>query len=348
MTGCLKPSPHALRWVDIAVVINLKSRGGSAAVADKCQVELPQAPILTSRSLDDLGRFTRGLAAGRSSLVLSAGGDGTAIALLNSMRQLPADGGETMNLAVLPLGTGNGWAHATGAPPWRTAVEQLGRCSRADSPLPLRRFDLLEVGGMLTHFAGTGWDAEIIEDFHRQRSGLGLLPHSMRGGLAGYLQGLFTRTIPRTFIGRPPIVELTNTGDDALGIDAAGHPFPLPGGAHGQVLYRGPASICAAGTSPHWGFKFRAFPFAGLVPGRFNLRIYSGSSLEAAAHWRPLWRGDHPIPKMQSWLLTGARVTYDRPVPFQAGGDRLGFAQEIDYRIASEQVDLLDWARMAA
>ena len=334
--------------MDIAVVINLRSRGGSAAVADKCQAELPQAQILTSRSIEELGHFTRGLSAGRSSLMLSAGGDGTAIALLNTMRHLPASAGEPMNLGVLPLGTGNGWAHATGAPPWRIAVEQLGRAARADAPLPLRRFDLLEVGGMLTHFAGTGWDAQIIEDFHRQKTGLGILPRSMREGLAGYLQGLITRTIPRTLLGRSPVIELTNTGDDALGIDDAGRPYPLPGGEHGKVLYRGPASICAAGTSPNWGFKFRAFPFAGLVPGRFNLRIYSGSSTEATLHARPLWRGDHPIPKMQSWLLTGARVTYDRPVPFQAGGDRLGFAQEIVYRIASEQVDLVDWPRMAA
>src|SRR6185312_12923890 len=97
----------------------------------------------------------------------------------------------------------------------------------------LRRFDLVEVGGTVAPFAGTGWDAEIIDDFHAQKTGFGFLPARARNGLAG----------------------------------------------RGAVLYRGPTSVCAAATSAEWGFGFRAFPFAGLVPRRFNFRIYAGRAL---------------------------------------------------------------------
>ncbi|HTM22552.1 MAG TPA: diacylglycerol kinase family protein [Kofleriaceae bacterium] len=335
--------------MDVAVIVNLKARKSSARVVDKCREVLPQAQVLTSRSIDDVAAFTRGLAAGRGALLVSAGGDGTAVGIVNAMRTLPATPGDpVVSLAALPLGTGNGWAHATGAPPWRTALDRLGHLFRSARALPLRRFHLLEVRGALAHFAGTGWDAEIIEDFHRQKTGLGVLPRSMRGGLAGYLQGLITRTIPRTLLSDIPEAVVVNTGEHALGIDDAGRPYRLPGGEPGSVLYRGPASICAAGTSPEWGFHFRAFPFADLVPGRFNMRLFAGSSAEATMRARKLWTGVHPVSKMHSWLLTGCRVTFDRPVPFQAGGDRMGLEQVLDYRLAAEQVDLVDWPQTIA
>ncbi len=38
-----------------------------------------------------------------------------------------------------------------------------------------------------------------------------------------------------------------------------------------------------------------------------------------------------------------ARAVFSRPVPFQIGGDRVGWRSEVDYVLAPEQVDLLDW-----
>jgi diacylglycerol kinase family enzyme len=348
--------------MDIAVVVNLRSRSGSETVARTCRRRLPGAQVLASRSLDDSVRFAESLATSPPRLLASAGGDGTAVALINAVQHLSRDvatgDSSSVNspntlLGVLPLGTGNGWAHTTGAPGWRRAIEDLRRASARGAVLPVQRFDLIEVFGTLAHFAGTGWDAEIIDDFHAQKTGLGFLPSEMRRGLAGYLQGLFLRTVPRHVLAnnlrreKAIEVELVNTGDDALGVDERGQPFPLPGGEHGAVLYRGPANVCAAGTSPDWGFGFRAFPFAGAVPRRFCMRIYGGSAIEALMHMRQLWRGDHPVPKMHTWLLTRCHARFSRPVPFQAGGDRLGHKTEVEYAISNRQVDLLDWRRLA-
>jgi hypothetical protein len=116
----------------------------------------------------------------------------------------------------------------------------------------------------------------------------------------------------------------------------------------GAVVYRGPANVCAAGTSESWGFGFRAFPFAGLVPGRFCLRVYSGTTSEAILAMRSLWRGAHPQPRMHTLLLDRARCVFSRPVAFQIGGDSIGARQEVEYTIAPEKVDLLDWRRLAS
>jgi diacylglycerol kinase family enzyme len=331
--------------MNVDVVINLKARRGSEAVARKVQAELPQARVITSRTLAEASRFARMNDSGRSSLLLSAGGDGTAVALLNELR-----GVQIPSLGVLPLGTGNGWAHATGAPRWRRGLEQLGGLLRRQGAVPMRRFELVQIDidglpSRIAHFAGTGWDAEIINDFNAQKTGRGILPKAWRHGLAGYMQGLFLRTIPRGLGAKIPEVEITNLGSAAMTVDDAGQPMPLEAGA---VIYRGPTNVCAAGTSENWGFGFRAFPHAGLVPGRFCLRVYSGTTLQATLAMRRLWRGAHPQPRMHSFFVDHVRCVFSRPVALQIGGDSLGNRTEIEYRLAPEKVDLLDWRRLAS
>lgn len=335
--------------MDIAVVVNLRARRGSEAVAARCRTELPRARVLASRSLEEALGFARDLSAAPPGLLVSAGGDGTAVALINAMRTKErAQSTLGMPLGVLPLGTGNGWARATGAPRWRSALEQLGRVAHRGS-LPFKRFDLVEVLGTIAHFAGTGWDAEIIDDFHAQQSGPSLIPVHTREGLGGYMRGLFTRTIPRHAVRRAAIeVELTNTGADALTVDDSGRAVPLKGGEHGKLLYRGPVSVCAAGTSPEWGFGFRAFPFAGLVPRRFCMRLYAGGAIEATFRMGSLWRGAHPLAKMNTWLLDRCQAVFSQPVPFQVGGDRLGHRTDVEYALAPEQIDVLDWRGLRA
>src|SRR5262249_20794211 len=119
----------------------------------------PGARVLASQSLDEAAAFARSLREAPPDLIVSAGGDGTAVALINALRDgLPrstgngsAAGRSTVGAAgasafgVLPLGTGNGWARVTGAPAWRTALNRLGRASQRPLPLPSRRFDLVEV-----------------------------------------------------------------------------------------------------------------------------------------------------------------------------------------------------------
>jgi diacylglycerol kinase family enzyme len=339
--------------VDIAVVVNLRARRGSERVVRACRELLPDARLMVSRSLDDALGFARDLHEQQPSLVVSAGGDGTAVGLLNALRASDQDDQGAPHrddvllsgpaFGLVPLGTGNGWANVTGAPGWRTAMTRLGHLAERGGPLPLRRFDLVEVAGKVAPFAGTGWDAEIIDDFDAQKTGFGLLPQSARGGVAGYLQGLFTRTIPRHLTESQVEVEVVNTGADAMTVDAHGRPVALPGGGHGAVIYRGPTSVCGAATTAEWGFGFRAFPFAGLVPRRFCLRIYSGRAVEATLRMSQLWRGAHPVAKMHTWLLTGCKATFSRPVPFQIGGDRMGMRSEITYALATDQVDVLDW-----
>ncbi|KAB2899047.1 MAG: diacylglycerol kinase [Kofleriaceae bacterium] len=334
--------------MDVAVVVNLRARKASSTIARRIAERLPRARVAVTASLDDLRRFIdRELVKAPPELLLSGGGDGTAVTVLNELRDRDV---RIAQLGVLRMGTGNGWANATGAPRASRAIAHVAALDEHPaSRMPSRRFALVECDDRIAPFLGTGWDAEIITDFraHVARMPPGLRP--MNQGVAGYLLGMFTRTIPRHVLGDGPAnVTLTNLGEPALTVDAVGRVVPLPGGERGAVLYHGPASVAAAGTTEEWGFGFRAFPFAHTVPGRVNARVYGGPVLEATRQMFRLWRGEHPVPRMHDFFLTHGRMDFDREVPFQVGGDVGGARRSFEFRIASEAVDLVDWSRVAA
>ncbi len=326
-----------------AVLINLRAKRGSARFARKLKELWPRARMATTRTLDEARRWIREvLTREPPSLLVSAGGDGTAATLLNELRdsglKIPAFG-------VLPLGTGNAWARVTGCPEPLEAVRRLAALEGREPPL--RHFCLVETEGRLAHFAGTGWDAEIIRDYQQHLAAQLPMMRPMQKGLLGYLGGMLTRTLPRHLVRRvAPQVTLTNLGEDTLTVDAEGDVLRLAGAGRGAVLYRGPANIAAAATTPEFGFGFRAFPFADLVPDRLSIRTYGAGVLEATRHAPQLWRGDHPIPKMHDFFVTHGRMDFDREVPFQVAGDLAGMRRSIEFRLDTEGVNLVDWSRM--
>ena len=207
--------------------------------------------------------------------------------------------------------------------------------------------DSVETEGRLTPFAGTGWDAEILSDYKRSSADAPAILNRL-GATGGYLRSLFTRTIPR-HLGRytPPNVRLINLGAPAMRADAQGRAVPVPGGGAGAVLYEGPLSVGGAATTEELGLGFRAFPFAHLVPGRMCVRIYAASAFSATVRMPRLWRGVHPLPDDHHFFVTRCRFEFDRPVPFEIGGDLAGDRTQVEMSLAAKPVPLVDWRRMA-
>lgn len=330
--------------MSVAVLVNLHARHGSEALGDQIRAILPDAQVAVTRSFDDARAWIRDvLRPSRPDLILSGGGDGTAVALLNELRE---QGLEIPAFGLLPFGTGNGWARATGEVGTRAALRGLAALRRVERP-PLRRFDLVETEGRLTPFAGVGWDADILSDY--KRSLVGAAPWiSNLGPTAGYLRSMFTRTIPRYIARRQrPLLRVINLGEPALRVDERGRAVPVPDGGAGRILYEGRLGVCGAGTTEELGLGFRGFPFAHLVPHRMCLRVYSPTAWGATVRMPRLWRGAHPLPDDHHFLITRCRLEFDEPVPFEIGGDLAGDRTQIDFDLAAEGIPLVDWRRMS-
>ena len=336
------------RGAEVAGWFNTHAKRVTLRRVEAFRAALPDARVYAASTFDEAEHHAEELVKAPPRILFCGGGDGTVVALLNSLRTRGATAFPLIGL--FKLGTGNGWPSAVGAR--RYEKELAGLPMLALEP-PRRHFQLCEVEGKLCQFTGVGWDATLLNDYRRnlesrqQQLVAGGVASQLSRGLGGYLYSLFRITVPeeigRAREGRTQL-KVENLGEPALTFDSKKQRVLMP--TTQAILYQGPMSIGAAGIEPYWGSKFMAFPHAQAVPGRMNFRVYDRHVLVGVNNMFNLW-GGRELPGMHDWWVTGVRLHLSRPMPFQVGGDVMGTREVIDFMMARETVDLIDWAAVA-
>ncbi len=265
------------------------------------------------------------------------------MALLNALWRVRPEPERLPTVGVLPLGTGNAWAHALGAPKLHHCLDLL---ANTVGPPPTRHVGLISAEGKLTHFAGAGWDAMILEDYGAQLDATAWPGRRLSKSVYGYLSAAALRSVPKMALYGNPRVVIENLGDMVFSIDSRGVPSRMKSLARGDILYDGPAGTAAVGTCPEYGYRFRAFPFAERMPGFFNLRVLDQNVWDAVLASTRLWKGAYSLAGVHDWLATSVRLTFSRPVPVEMGGDLLGRRQVLEFRAPDRGVHMLDWRRL--
>jgi diacylglycerol kinase family enzyme len=318
------------------IVVNANAKRGGRRIAVQIARALPGASVRLTRSIEEVEGWLRTIKEPRC--LLSAGGDGSAVALLNALDRVIPKGEPFPPVGALPLGTGNAWAHALGARKLDTCIRAL---AAHHGPVPTKRYSLLSCDGTLTFFGGCGWDAQVLDDFRQQ---VEASPSShLAKSVWGYLSAMLLRTAPKTLIyGRPHVI-IENLGGDVYTITADRKMVRLPDVGRGAILYEGMASVAGAATCPEFGYGFRAYPHAERLLGFMNVRVYDVKAGRAIIDIPKLWKGEHPLRGMTDWFATEVRMTFSRPVPLQIGGEAIGTRQTVEYRTSDRTVDALDW-----
>jgi diacylglycerol kinase family enzyme len=321
------------------IVVNANAKRGGRRIAVQIARALPAATVRLTKSLAELEGWLRTIQDPRC--ILSAGGDGSAVALLNALDRVVPKGEQFPPVGALPLGTGNAWAHALGARKLDFCVKAL---ARHDGPVPTKRYGLFTCDGVLTFFGGCGWDAQILDDYRLQ---LEASPSSrVAKSVWGYLTAMLSRTVPKSVLHGRPHVIIENLGDEVFTVDEYGRVYPMEGVKRGTILYEGMASVAGAATCPEFGYGFKAYPFAERMLGYMNVRIYDAKTHKAVASIPKLWKGQHPLDGMNDWFAKEVRMTFSRPMPLQIGGEAIGSRQTVEYRASERMVDALDWRMM--
>ena len=199
-----------------------------------------------------------------------------------------------------------------------------------------RPLHLLVHEGKRAPFAGLGIDAKVLNDY------VSITDHIGPGGL-GYFCSVVGKTLPSYVLQRGiPNVEVVNLGGPAQQIGPDGKPIGRDIGT-GEVIYRGPCKIAAAGTVPYYGFGFRVFPFALRAPGRFQLRLTAIGVPKIIANLRTLWRGGPPPSGILDFHCDKVAIRFDREMPLQVGGDAEGYRREVLFEMAERPLELLDF-----
>lgn len=273
----------------------------------------------------------------------AAGGDGTAIALVGGLVRV-LDGREMPPFGILPLGTGNAWANSTGAPKLRECLAILREAGETARAMPVRRFGMAmaypegESNGVLTHMAGSGWDAQILNDYKEQVT---QSPTRMSKSVYGYLSAMLLRTTPKVILQGRPNVVVESLDDEVYGMDAHEKVVRLDAGK-GSILWDGPMSVAGVATCPEYGYRFKSYPYAERFLGKMSVRVYDRTALGGIRDIPKLWVGA-PLAGMHDWFLRGVRMTFSRPVPMQIGGDAVGLHRVAEYRSSPREAWILDW-----
>ncbi len=337
-----RPAPRTttpIAGTGLAILVNANAKRGGRRIAVQIARLLPGASVRLTKSVAEVRGWLASLHDVRA--IFSAGGDGTAVTLLTALDSVFPGDAPLPPVGVLPLGTGNAWAHSLGARKLDACVQAL---ARTHGPLPTRTTRVFVCDGKLTFFAGCGWDAQVLDDYRRQ------LEQSPSGRLAksvwGYLSATLFRTAPKTILHGRPDVLIENLSDEAFALDADGTPVRIPGAGRGTILYDGPASVAGCATCPEFGYRFRAYPHAERMLGFVNVRVYDQTPMRAIRDIPRLWNGQHPLDGMHDWFSTHVRMTFSRPLPLQIGGEAVGERRTVDYRISPREVRAVDYRRL--
>ncbi|HUJ29467.1 MAG TPA: diacylglycerol kinase family protein [Myxococcales bacterium] len=341
---------HAER---VAVLLNANARNVSEALKRELENFVPPEDLFYSRSFDDARTIARSVIDRGYRTVLTGGGDGTFVGYVNclfeeararpgaargslKLQPLPAHAVRMPRVGVLKLGTGNAVADFSGASARRVGVVEDILRARSGECSASRPLHLLTHEGKRAPFAGVGIDAKLLNDYVSMKEKVG------PGGF-GYFCSVVGKTIPAYVFQRGiPNVEVVNLGGPARRIGRNGEPEGREI-ERGEVIFKGPCKVAAAGTVPNYGFGFQIFPWALRSPGRFQLRLTAIGVPKILANLRTLWSGGAPPKGVYDFHCEKVLIRFDREMPLQVGGDAEGYRREVVFEMAERPLELLDF-----
>ena len=270
--------------------------------------------------------------------VFAGGGDGTIVGAINSLENQRGDA-PMPNVGVLRLGTGNALAHwlGSGRPAQDLRRWNNGHVHRSVS------MHMVEAEGTVFPFAGMGVDAAVLIDYNEIKTrSKGLWWQGMAKGLTGYLIAGYLKTVPN-YLRRPSHrVRITNTGRPAFRIAPNGREIgrPIPTGG---LIYEGPSSAVCCASMPFYGYGMKMFPHATRRAGRFQLRLINMNALQMAWSLAKVWRGMTP-PGIHDFYVDCTHIEFEDAMPYQLGGEAMGYRKEVTFSLASYPVTLLGQA----
>jgi diacylglycerol kinase family enzyme len=347
-----RSAPGVPSTARVAVLLNAHARKVTPGILRALSHVVARGDLYVSRSPLDARRIANAVVEQGYHTVFFGGGDGTFMGFADEVLNLAARRrlSHLPHFGVLKLGTGNGLANWVNASGVRSGgiVDDVLRARAGDVP-GYRALELLSVEGRRAPFASLGIDAQLLNDYVwlKERVAGSRLARLLTGS-RGYAAAVLLRTLPQALV-RPLTAEceIRNRG--------ATRAYRLaPDGttvatiAPGELLYRGPAMIAAASTIPYYGYGVRMFPFAGVQPGTMHLRVGVVEPLAVVSNLGKMWRGEWFPPAIEDFLATGVEMRFERPMPFQLGGDAAGPRSDVTLAVAPEQLSLVDFSASAA
>lgn len=328
----------------VAVVLNGNARQVTDELVESFDQLVGAGDLFLSRSLGEAHGIASEIVDSGYPVVLTGGGDGTFVQMVTSItKEARSQNQEPPSFGLLRLGTGNSLAWALGAGTSRKGV--LADLARLRHDSAHKKVRLIEAQGLLSPFAGAGFDALGLKHFHEVRALVRHLPWiGKRGtGAVSYAISIPLLTIPELALRSRLQVRIVNHGA-ADRLDQHGQPTGRPI-EKGEVIFEGGCIASLVSTIPYWGFGARVFPFAeNRPPDRFCLRVVATNPVRVAAHMLSAWKGTYRDAGLIDVYAEDVELEFERPTAIEIGGDPAGMTRSMRVRLHPEPVKLIDYS----
>ncbi|HXW60169.1 MAG TPA: diacylglycerol kinase family protein [Myxococcota bacterium] len=329
----------------VAFLLNANAKSVTRKQKRRLSLLIPKEDLYISHSLDEAQEKIAEIMSQGYAYLFSGGGDGTAVSTINLLSQYARIMPEHLipRMGVLKLGTGNALARLLGAHEPQRDVRAI-MSGKTLKPLMVSMVETNE--GILTPFAGIGYDGELINDFEKVKQVFFESPlRKFFSSLVGFIiAGLF-KTLPRQAGKNPPTIMVTssqpyyriafNEGkDEEIYID------------EGTTLYKAIAPLICVGTIPSLGYGINMFPFALKRPGYMHLRISAVPLPTAIANLYPkIWHGTFRHPELYDFLVKDVTIESDASLPYQLAGDAMGYKKKLYFKVSTHPIAMASLGR---
>jgi diacylglycerol kinase family enzyme len=331
----------------VAVVLNGNARQVTDQLVESFDQVVRFGDLFLSKTLDEAHDIADQIVDAGYPIVLTGGGDGTFVQMVTAItRESRARGKEPPLFGLLKLGTGNSLAWALGAGTGgRDVFADLTRLGLSPA---YRNFRLIEVQGLLTPFAGAGFDALGLKNFHDVRTVMRQIPWigKRATGAISYAISIPVLTIPELALRPRMHVRVVNRGSAMERLDHEGRPTGAPIET-GQVVFEGRCIAALVSTIPYWGFGAKVFPFAeDRPPDRFCLRVVATHPLHVAAHLLSAWKGTYRDDDLLDFYADDVELQFECPTAIEIGGDPAGMTRAMRAHLHPEPIKLIDYSAL--
>ncbi|MCA9507424.1 MAG: hypothetical protein KC505_03260 [Myxococcales bacterium] len=273
--------------------------------------------------------------------IFSGGGDGTAVSVINllnkSAKKLPEN--NIPLIGMLRLGTGNALARVLGA---RKPEDDIKAVLSGRHLKPVAVSMIETETGLLTPFAGIGYDGELMNDFEAVKKIFSQSPlKKFFTSFVGFTIAGFCKTLPRQAGRKLPLVK-AKSSKPAYRIIRNKNKDEEIYLKEGLELYQGIAPLICVGTIPSLGYGIKMFPFAQKRPGYMHLRISAVPLATCLSHFYPsIWQGSFRHPELYDFLVKDVTIESNEGLPYQFAGDAMGYQNKLFFKISDSPINMV-------
>lgn len=324
----------------IAFMLNMNAKSVTQNFIKIILDIVPKKDLYLSKNFDDAKKHCQKILNDGYAYMFCGGGDGTVVHTINLIMSLAKKNPSLKipKIGVLKLGTGNALARMLYAKDPILDVKSLILGKKLDFHL----INMIETeNGMLTPFAGLGYDGEMMSDFSSLKDTLFKSPfRKIFLSVLGFAAVGIFKTLPRQFIRKPIFIKI-KTNHEAYQIinnNNKDEEVFLP---KDQILFAGNAALISVGTIRSVGYNFMMFPFANRRPGYMHLRICAVPLHICLANISKAWMGTFRHPRLYDFLVKDVQIESDQGLAYQFAGDSMGKKHKLYFKISPDLVPMV-------